>query len=132
MRGAGFRTLMENFNGERLLMADEACSFAQVCFDEAVEWARQRQTFGEPLIRHQVIRHKLVDIRMRLTSTRTWVDQATARMDEGDRSDAFVAELCLLKNHAGQTMQYARTRRFRSSAEWVSCAAPSASASTAR
>ena len=104
--GAGFRTLMENFNGERHLMADEACAFAEVCFDEALAWARERRTFGEPLVKHQVIRHKLVDMRMRITSTRAWVDRCTARLDAGDRSDALVAELCMLKNHAGQTMQW--------------------------
>lgn len=104
--GSGFRTLMENFNGERLLMADEACSFAEVCFEEALAWARERETFGQPLIRHQVVRHKFVDMKMRLTSTRTWIEQATARMDSGDRSDPFIAELCMLKNHAGQTMRW--------------------------
>lgn len=104
--GAGFRTLMDNFNGERLLMADEACAFAEVCFDEAAAWARERRTFGVPLVSHQVIRHKLVDMRMRITATRTWVDRCTARMDAGDRSEAFVAELCMLKVMAGQAMQW--------------------------
>ena len=64
--GAGFRTIMANFNGERLLMSAGACAFAQVCFDEALDWARQRQTFGAPLVEHQVIRHKLVDMQMRI------------------------------------------------------------------
>ena len=104
--GAGFRTLMENFNGERHLMADEACSFAEVCFDEAHSWARERRTFGAPLITHQVIRHKLVDMRMRITATRAWVDRCTARMDAGEHGEALVAELCMLKVMAGQTMQW--------------------------
>lgn len=103
--GAGFRTLMENFNGERLLMADEACSFAEVCYDEAASWARERRTFGVPLVSHQVIRHKLVDMHMRIRATRTWVDRCIARMDAGDRSEDLVAELCMLKVMAGQTMQ---------------------------
>ena len=104
--GKAFRTIMENFNAERLLMADEACSFAQASFDEALEWARERHSFGVPLTQHQVIRHKLVDMKMRLASTRNWVDICIARWDAGQRSDTFVAELCMLKNHAGQTMQW--------------------------
>ena len=59
---AGFRAIMENFNGERLLMSAGACAFAQVCYDEALAWARQRQTFGAALVSHQVIRHKLMDM----------------------------------------------------------------------
>lgn len=104
--GEGFRVLMDNFNGERLLMADEACSFAETCFEEVLAWTRERKTFGQPLIRHQVVRHKLVDMRMRLSSTRNWVERCTARMDAGERSDELIAELCMLKNHAGQTMRW--------------------------
>jgi acyl-CoA dehydrogenase len=44
----GFKTFMHNFNSERLFMSAQAYSFAQVCLDEALAWARQRQTFGAP------------------------------------------------------------------------------------
>ena len=66
----GFRTLMLNFNGERLHMAAQACAFAEVCLDEALDWARARQTFGRPLVGHQAIRHKLVDMQARVHAAR--------------------------------------------------------------
>ncbi|HXD42012.1 MAG TPA: acyl-CoA dehydrogenase family protein, partial [Ramlibacter sp.] len=47
--GAGFRIIMTNFNGERLGMSAMALGFAQACFDEALDWARQRKTFGSAL-----------------------------------------------------------------------------------
>ncbi|MEP7297005.1 MAG: acyl-CoA dehydrogenase family protein [Burkholderiales bacterium] len=103
---AGFRMVMENFNGERLLMAAGALAFAQVCFDEALDWARQRQTFGVPLASHQVTRHKLMDMRMRLASTRAWLAAMVAQLDAQDTGPEWVAQLCLLKNHATQTMQW--------------------------
>ena len=103
---AGFRAVMENFNAERLLMAAGACAFAGVCHDEALAWARRRQTFGQPLVEHQVVRHKLMDMAMRLYSTRAWVDALVARHDRDDTGPGWVAELCLLKNHATQTMQF--------------------------
>jgi len=103
---AGFRMIMENFNGERLLLSAGAAAFAQVCFDEALTWARQRQTFGAALASHQVIRHKLMDMRMRLASTRAWLHAMVARLEAGDTGAEWVAELCLLKNHATQTMQW--------------------------
>jgi acyl-CoA dehydrogenase len=98
--------IMANFNGERLLMASSACAFAGVCLDEAIAWARQRKTFGQLLVEHQVVRHKLVDMRMRIASTRAWLDALTARYDAGALDAEAVAELCLLKNHATQTMQF--------------------------
>ena len=103
---AGFRMVMENFNGERLLMSAGALAFAQVCFDEALAWARQRQTFGAPLVEHQVTRHKLMDMRMRLSSTQAWLHAMVARMEAADTGPEWVAQLCLLKNHATQTMQW--------------------------
>ena len=103
---AGFRMIMENFNGERLLMSAGALAFAQVCFDEALDWARQRQTFGVPLIDHQVTRHKLMDMRMRLASTQAWLHALVARLEADDAGPEWVGELCLLKNHATQTMQW--------------------------
>ena len=72
--GAGFRIIMGNFNGERLGMSAMALGFAQACYDEALDWARQRKAFGSALIEKQVIRHKLVDMRMRIESTQAWLD----------------------------------------------------------
>ncbi|MDE2092350.1 MAG: acyl-CoA dehydrogenase family protein [Burkholderiales bacterium] len=103
---AGFRMVMDNFNGERLLMSAGACAFAQVCFDEALDWARQRRTFGVALVEHQVTRHKLMDMHMRLASTRAWLHAMVERQEAGDTGAHWVAELCLLKNHATQTLQW--------------------------
>ncbi|HOY34106.1 MAG TPA: acyl-CoA dehydrogenase family protein [Piscinibacter sp.] len=105
--GAGFHMVMQNFNGERLLMSAGAVAFAQVCLDEALDWARQRKTFGASLVEHQVIRHKLMDMRMRIASARAWLHALVERQEAGDTGPEWVADLCLLKNHATQTMQHA-------------------------
>ena len=104
--GAGFRMVMGNFNGERLALSAMALGFAQACHDEALDWARQRQTFGAPLIERQVIRHKLMDMRMRIESTQAWADALAVRADAGDTGADCVAQICLLKNHATQAMQF--------------------------
>ena len=110
--GAGFKMIMGNFNGERLGMSVLALGFAQACFEEALDWARQRKTFGQTLIEHQVIRHKLVDMQMRMASTQAWCDALTQRADAGeeyaggDVSTRWISEVCMLKNHATQTMQF--------------------------
>jgi acyl-CoA dehydrogenase len=67
---AGFRAIMRNFNSERLSMAASATGFAQACLEDALDWARERRTFGQPLIGHQAIRHKLVDMQARVHAAR--------------------------------------------------------------
>ncbi len=110
--GDGFKIIMGNFNGERLAMAVGALGFAQACYDEALDWARQRKTFGQSLVSHQVIRHKLVDMLMRMASTQAWIDAVSDRADAGDErvggetTANWVAQVCMLKNHATQTMQF--------------------------
>ena len=110
--GSGFKIILTNFNGERLSMAAMALGFAECCYDEALSWAQQRKTFGTALVDHQVIRHKLMDMKMRIESTRAWLNAVSARADAGDRGDKsakgaeWVAQVCLLKNHATQTMQF--------------------------
>ncbi|MDO8450243.1 MAG: acyl-CoA dehydrogenase family protein [Rhodoferax sp.] len=110
--GSGFKMILTNFNGERLSMAAMALGFSECCFDEALSWAQQRKTFGTALVDHQVIRHKLMDMKMRIESTRAWLNAVSARADAGDRGDKaakgaeWVAQVCLLKNHATQTMQF--------------------------
>jgi len=104
--GSGFKIIMGNFNGERLAMSAAALGFAQACYDEALDWARQRKTFGSLLTEKQVIRHKLVDMQMRIASTQAWVDLLADRADAGDQGAEWVAQVCMLKNHATQTMQF--------------------------
>ena len=110
--GTGFKIILTNLKGERLSMAAMALGFAECCYDEALAWAQQRKTFGNALIDHQVIRHKFMDMKMRIESTRAWLHAVSARADAGDRGDKsakgaeWVAQVCLLKNHATQTMQF--------------------------
>ncbi|MGQ9674261.1 MAG: acyl-CoA dehydrogenase family protein [Chloroflexota bacterium] len=58
----GFYYLMANLQWERLVMALQAVSGAQQALDMAIDYARQRQQFGQPIARFQVIRHKLADM----------------------------------------------------------------------
>jgi acyl-CoA dehydrogenase len=104
--GKGFKMIMTNFNGERVSVAAMALGFSQCCYDEALDWARQRKTFGSALVEHQVVKHKLVDMRMRIESTRAWLKDISERADNNQMDAEWVAEVCMLKNHATQTMQF--------------------------
>lgn len=100
---AGFMAIMMNFNQERLMLAAQACAFAEVCYEESLAYARLRETFGKPLIRNQVIRHKLVDMRMRIDAARAHLDLLAWRVSNRQMP---VAEVCLLKNHATGMLEW--------------------------
>ncbi len=100
---AGFRAIMHNFNNERLSLAAQAFGLAQCCVEQARDYARERETFGAPLISHQVIRHKLVDMTTRVNALKATLDLLAWRIDQGDTP---VAELCMLKLQATETLEY--------------------------
>ena len=60
------------------------------------------------LVDKPVIRHKLVDMQMRISSTEAWLDRVTELADEGklESDPQCVAQVCMLKNHATQAMQF--------------------------
>jgi acyl-CoA dehydrogenase len=99
---AGFMAIMLNFNHERIMISAHAIASAQVCYDEALAYARERQTFGKPLIRNQVIRHKLADMKMRIDAAHAQLDLLAWRVWKGATP---VAELSLLKVLATETFE---------------------------
>jgi acyl-CoA dehydrogenase len=104
--GAGFRAIMQNFNAERFAMAAGALGFAWVCYQEALGWARERRTFGQRLVDHQVVRHRLVDMLAGIEATRAMLEETAWRLDRAPPGDAeLVASICMLKNVATRTMQ---------------------------
>jgi len=100
---AGFSAIMFNFNRERLGMAAGANGFSQVCYQEALGWARERKLFGGRLIDQQVIRHKLIDMAMRINATQAYLESLAWRVQAGDNP---IAEIAMLKNQATQTMAF--------------------------
>ena len=105
--GAGFKAIMNNFNHERLLMAAMACAYAQVCTEEALDWARQRRTFGAALAERQVIRHKLVDMLARTEAARSLVYDLAHRLQQRlGAAGELVARICMAKVVATQAMQF--------------------------
>ena len=99
----GFLAIMRNFNQERIMLAAQAYGFAKVCYDDALAYARERETFGKALIRNQVVRHRLVDMRMRLEAVKANLDIVTWRVSN---KETPIAEVCMLKNFACTTLEW--------------------------
>src|SRR6266581_3214476 len=101
--GQGFKIIMRNFNSERMGMAASCTAYARVCVEEAIAYAKERQTFGKPIAQHQVIRHKLVDMAQKVAASQAMLELLAWRLGQGESP---VAEICMMKNQATQTMAF--------------------------
>ncbi len=101
--GQGFGLIMLNFNHERLFMIAGMVGGSRLLFDEALDWARERETFGRPLATRQVVRHKLVEMDRRINATRAWMAELIDRVDAGE---APVAQLAECKVQASRTLEF--------------------------
>jgi citronellyl-CoA dehydrogenase len=68
--GMGFIYIMQNFQGERLVGALSGNAGAQMVLDKTVQYLNERNAFERPLIGFQVVRHKLVDMDLKLETGR--------------------------------------------------------------
>lgn len=93
----GFRQIMRRFDSERLIMAVQACATAARCLELAIAWARDRVTFGEPLVQRQVIRHKLAEMARQTTAARVFVHHVAERYNAGE---SVSVEVAMAKNTA--------------------------------
>ena len=103
---AGFRAIMLNFNSERLGMSAGAVGFAQACLEDALDWAKQRQTFGKPLIERQAIRHKLIEMQTRVHAARALLYDTAWKLMQAPREPRWIAQLAMTKNFTTDTMQF--------------------------
>ncbi|MFQ3323967.1 MAG: acyl-CoA dehydrogenase [Pseudomonadales bacterium] len=101
--GHGFLVIANNFNNERMAMATMMEASCRVCLEEAVKWAQERQTFGKRLADHQVIRHKIVEMKQRINSCQAYIQVCCRQMQDGTIS---FGDIAMLKVHASLTMEY--------------------------
>jgi acyl-CoA dehydrogenase len=99
----GFKVIMNNFNSERMAMSAAMEGFARVCLEEAVAWARERMTFGKRLADHQVIRHKIAEMKQHINATQAYLQIVSQQMAQGT-PDA--GDIALLKVQCSQTMEF--------------------------
>ena len=100
---SGWAGIMSNFSQERLGLAAGMNAYSQICIDESLAWARERMTFGKPLIQNQVIRHKLSEMSRMVNATKAYMELLTWKVMNGEQP---TADLSLLKVQASKTMEF--------------------------
>jgi len=87
VEGRGFAQMMRGLETGRIQVAARATGVGRAAFDDALRYARQRETFGQPIWRHQSIGNYLADMATRLTAARQLLLYAARRIDAGERAD---------------------------------------------
>ncbi|NIK55341.1 acyl-CoA dehydrogenase family protein [Kribbella shirazensis] len=100
---SGFVQLAVNFVAERLTLAVQAYAGAQRALDLTVEWCRNRETFGRPLISRQTVQHTLTEMARRIDVARVYVHSVAERAVRGED---VIAETCFAKNTAVEAGQW--------------------------
>jgi len=96
----GFACIMGNFQSERLALALMANMTAQLALEESLKWARQREAFGKPIGKFQVIKHRLAEMATGLEVSREFTYRQAAKMAAGQ---SVIKEISMAKNFATDT-----------------------------
>ena len=99
----GFQVAMATLDGGRIGIAAQALGIAQRALDLAVGHAKERETFGKPIARHQAIQFKLADMRTRIDAARLLTWRAAAMKDRGERASA---ECSMAKLYASEVANF--------------------------
>jgi alkylation response protein AidB-like acyl-CoA dehydrogenase len=112
--GQGFRQMMAGLELGRIQVAARAVGVARAALEDSLRYAQQRETFGQPIWRHQAVGHRLADMATKVDAARLLTVRAAAALDAGRRSDLeagmaklFASEACLqvtadaIKVHGG-------------------------------
>ncbi len=101
--GSGFVTLMQNFQNERLALAFYGHATAQIAYEDALQYSKEREAFGRALAGFQVTRHKLAQMAT-LVAAATAFNYTTAKRVVHD-DEYLVGEVSMAKNFAADVAQ---------------------------
>ena len=94
----GFLQIAGAFVSERVGLAAQAYASAQRCLDLTVQWCRDRETFGRPLITRQAVQNTLADMARRIDVARVYTHRLVEREMAGESN--LITEVCFAKNTA--------------------------------
>lgn len=83
--GQGFLIMMKTLDFGRLCIAAQALGIATGAFEYATQYAKERITFGQPIIKHQGIGFKLADMAMKIAAARQLLWKTCALLDKVPR-----------------------------------------------
>src|SRR4051794_35061094 len=82
-RGRGFQQFLQTLDGGRIGVAAMSVGLAQGALDEALDYAKQRRAFGQPISKFQMIQGKLADMSTEIEAARLLTYKAAFLKDQG-------------------------------------------------
>ena len=100
----GFKVLMDTYDHTRVGVAAQGVGIAQAAFEKALNYAIQRETFGQSLIAHGIIMEKIADMYMKLQAARLLTYWAATLADKG--KPEFVVAASIAKAYATEAAEW--------------------------
>ena len=85
--GKGFAQMMKGLETGRIQVASRALGVATAALEDALKYAQERESFGQPIWKHQAVGNYLADMATKLTAARQLTRHAAERYDSGERCD---------------------------------------------
>ncbi len=98
--GQGFEIAMHSLDGGRFTVAAGACGVIRACLERSVEYARERETFGQAIGKYQFVQDMIATMILGYETSKLLVLQAAWMKDQGKRS---TRETSLAKWHATES-----------------------------
>jgi butyryl-CoA dehydrogenase len=98
--GDGFKIAMHTLDGGRLGIAAQAVGIARAAFDRALKYAKERESFGKVIGKHQAIQFKLADMAMKIEASQALLYNASKLKDAGL---PYSKESAMAKTFASET-----------------------------
>jgi butyryl-CoA dehydrogenase len=126
--GDGFKIAMSTLDGGRIGIATQALGIARAAFERAVEYSKERKSFGQPIANHQAIAFMLADMATEIDAARLLIWRAATLKDKGVRHTAessiaklFASEMATRVTHKavqvfggyGYSKEYPVERHYR-------------------
>jgi alkylation response protein AidB-like acyl-CoA dehydrogenase len=81
--GEGYKIALANLEGGRIGVASQAVGMARAAYEAAVAYAKERKSFGRPIIEHQAVAFRLADMATRIRAAELMALDAAALRDSG-------------------------------------------------
>jgi alkylation response protein AidB-like acyl-CoA dehydrogenase len=105
--GQGFKIAMTILNAGRIGIASQAVGIAQGAYEAALEYAKLREQFGQPIVEFQAVGFTLADMATRIKAARLLTYEAAWRKDQ---HQDFIAAASMAKLFASETAMWVATK----------------------
>ncbi len=108
--GEGFKIAMSVLDAGRIGIAAQALGIAEAAYEASLQYAREREAFGEKIGKFQMIQQKLADMKTRIEASRLLMYQAALAKDEAAKTHSrYTLESAMAKLFASETAMWVTT-----------------------